>query len=559
MVSGQACTSPSVPTGSRPGTSCDVFPPVHHVFERDGSLDTLRSWTDALQRQIVEVSRSQVELPVEEVWHWFAANERLSRSLAFVDHPDVVEEVGMVSVANGETQEVLDWRDVVRQLRVLQKEACWNARYLQVVEEPLASLTADTNTEALPRTLKTLLRSLHRIYTAGHFKESRMTLLLQSVLKVLVAQAATNLCSPYRVCSPDVDARGVLKAAEQMRDAFQMYVDHYFILPLSGPGKFPQARRPATAMGTRSDHFVLSTARKNVNHGWWQTIGRTCVQQAEHCAFFCGGLAALFSKSMLLTEMMPDIQLHTPAIFREAEECIHMYSGVKDGGEIFTLLEAGRVEAGLQLREVEQRLESVISRVDLAHRGGTLGDLPSGFSATAGAEVLVIEDPGHQRAQSAMLTSKELERSIETMRGELDAFGSDLDSLCDTIAADKPCSFPKSDWRRAEEVARMSSWYCEPHQIFDENVELIEVNQNITVKEVSYPSRPRTSQPRLFTAPPTSSRETEGTPSVSCERVVASVSAGNQVSIELLSSHDSDGVSEDEAAPMDKAVTWRVI
>eukprot|EP00434_Breviolum_minutum_P010841 symbB.v1.2.009557.t1/scaffold604.1/size182248/15 len=46
----------------------------------------------------------------------------------------------------------------------------WNARYLRVIEEPLARLGKE-RAEQLPKLLATLLRSLRRIHSSSQLRE----------------------------------------------------------------------------------------------------------------------------------------------------------------------------------------------------------------------------------------------------------------------------------------------------------------------------------------------------------------------------------------------------
>ncbi|CAK0903274.1 unnamed protein product, partial [Prorocentrum cordatum] len=138
----------------------------------------------------------------QEVWHWLAASERLTRCTSFAEHPAVRALVQRAGEGDQESQEAVSrWQSAARQLRQLQKESGWNARYLRVVEEPLALIASEDAVRegALGRTTSQLMRSLQRIYvTSSYFKESRMALLLHKVLKVLVSQAGSHLVSPHQ-------------------------------------------------------------------------------------------------------------------------------------------------------------------------------------------------------------------------------------------------------------------------------------------------------------------------------------------------------------------------
>ncbi|CAE7193302.1 unnamed protein product [Symbiodinium sp. CCMP2592] len=47
----------------------------------------LSGWSDSILELVAEVARGPTaEAPVEEVWHWLAASERLARALSFADH-----------------------------------------------------------------------------------------------------------------------------------------------------------------------------------------------------------------------------------------------------------------------------------------------------------------------------------------------------------------------------------------------------------------------------------------------------------------------------------------
>jgi len=521
----------------------DAFPPP--VTDADLLLDgdavassqrvqVLRTWCDALVELLGEVHRgSAADAPVEEVWHWMAASERLTRCVAFADHGSVA---GLFKAAEeSEDQEGTDiatkWGTAVRQLKRLQKESSWNASYLRVVEKPLVRLGTEEimESESLQGVVGTLLRSLHRIYcTSSFFKEHRMALLLQKILKVLIIQAVNYLVSPYQVASPPGGFECARRRADQLACGFQAFLDHYFITDLPTNKDLKPDRRPATAPGTGSREWVTPSAgaskRKDcADLGWWKATVRCSLEQADSCRELCQRMSALMFGCACLIGSLPALRVVDPQMWHEANGFIKLHGGLKDGGDIAWLLDSkNHVAAQVKVREVEERLEDILDRVadagvevtePTAYVGDTLTVQQSGGVSR---EVLTLA----QGTATNQDTNADLQENINVFKEELQRIGSQLDNLSSVIKRSTPRRHqfeprPRGmengvdvsdafDHAAALEVAKRSSWYREPPPLLAEGVEFREVSSKIVQTKIYRShSRPRTSQPRLFvsTAP----------------------------------------------------------
>lgn len=515
---------------------CTEFPPA--AGDASGEMAEelrLRLWCDALLGLLEEVQKgSTSEAPLEEVWHWLSANERLTRSLAFVESAkvqDLVTSVAEVGSHEGE-ETVRRWQAAARQLSRAQKESRWNAEYLRVVEEPLKQLGSEEviGYRNLPGLVQRLLRSLHRIFcTCSYFKEHRMALFLHKVLKQLIHQANVNLTPLNSIAQPLLGFETAMTAASQFRDSFKSFVDHYFISDVSSADRGDG--RPATALGSKGDQNIFAGARSKrrdvADLGWWKATMRTSLEQAEHCQLFCDGIAGLLAGCRTLTSVLAGVDALDPELRLRIASFLELHSGIKGSEAVSELLDIKlRAEARIKMQEAEERLATLFK--ELRATGVSVdGDICAAadsagvqrYPGTGGlAEVLTL--PGGS-PEPRPATTGELQADIDSIQEELHRFGEQLDDISKTIAErgergrlcfapparsiagamamSTPESHEMRDSSAAMEVARRSAWYVEPPRLIPEDVPLISVSSGITVTRLHRcPSRPRTAQPRLL-------------------------------------------------------------
>lgn len=520
----------------------------------------LRRWRDELLELLAAVARgvstSASDEPVEEVWHWLVANERLTRSLAFAEHPAVTELSRRLLAEGGQEggEAVCRWTDATKQLHKSQKETAWNAQYLRVVEEPLKQLASEEvfQNDALPSTVRRLLRSLARIFhSSDHFKEHRMASLLHKILKALVRKAGQHLPSPFEIAKPPGGFGASIRRAGQLEESFKAFVENFFICEpaASSNATASDGRRPATSTGTRADRSGASSARSSSAKrkdasselGWWRATVRTSLQGAEHCRSVAGRVAALMEEARWLAGALPSLRLQDAGLMQQAEGFLELYGGVKGTTDMASLLDPKQqLEVESKLREVEQRLHQLISS---AREVGAKSEEPPDTYELANsghAEVLRLPEAEDEVTvpplRPAPHTAGELQEDIASLRDDLKDFGSQLDNLSDMVlnkATRRPLNFaplPRlgeqeptalneldedmdtareaADKVAALEVAKRSSWYCSPPSPLPEGCEVISVNQAIKFRPVTdLFDRPQSAQPcllagtRPFTAP----------------------------------------------------------
>jgi len=477
--------------------------------------------------------------PLDEVWHWLAASERLTRTLSFFEQEAVCKVLASVIKGGGQEANELSakWESAVRQLRQAQRESSWNSDYLRVVMEPLGRLGAEETLRsgALPRVVKALMRSLHQIYcTSAFFKEHRMAALLHKILKVLIAQTAHHLVPMSKIAAPAEGFRGAVRVADLLQNSFQAFADHYFIVETSVSSPRKAERRPATALGTAADRTITmssaSLRRKDTNGlGLWRATVRHALQHAEHCRAICSRISSLLLACSQLVGALPALSTVSPGLTHSASGFLHLHSGLADGlGTAEALDLRQQATACTRLDEIEERLSSLLAQVEvtgvpLAQTDSLteLSGLEPRIAQGGTAEVLTL--PGAEVVEQVH-DACQLQECITSMNEEMRSFGAELETLSQTIAQRGRMAFAPPprvlssmgncngamgtqavDCRHANdmaaglEVAKRSNWYKEPPPLLPDNVPLLEVRQKITQTTIHRcPSRPRTAQPRLF-------------------------------------------------------------
>lgn len=471
----------------------------------------LSGWTDAILELLAEVERGpSSEDPLDEVWHWLAASERLARSLSFAEHFSVA---GLaLRLESEETKEQQRWHGAVRQLRTAQKESSWNARYLRVIEEPLARLSKESS-EQLPRLLATLMRSLRRIHSSSQLREHCMARLLQKVLKAVVSRAGNELPPIFQVAAKSNRA----DEAVHFRDAFQCFLDNYFV---SEDAAGAAAEKPAGSTPRRP----ASGDRVNRQHsglGWWRATVRHSQELADNSARLCGRLAGILTDAAGLRAALPQLQCTDAGLMHDVQGFLELYSGARSGLSSAELLDLKRChEAAAQLSEVQERLRQLTARCEKAGVDMCLDpDCSDALPSTA--EVLTLEPsvPGPVNVPA-------MQESIHSLQEDLDEMGSQLENFSQLI--EKANFAPQSRSQdldvAAQEVARRSSWFHTPPAVVPKDVPIIEVQDRIAQRVITRcPSRPRTAQPALVVmaqavrphtanVQATSSRQGEGSP-----------------------------------------------
>lgn len=471
----------------------------------------LSGWTDAILELLAEVERGpSSEDPLDEVWHWLAASERLARSLSFAEHFSVA---GLaLRLESEETKEQQRWHGAVRQLRTAQKESSWNARYLRVIEEPLARLSKESS-EQLPRLLATLMRSLRRIHSSSQLREHCMARLLQKVLKAVVSRAGNELPPIFQVAAKSNRA----DEAVHFRDAFQCFLDNYFVNEdaASAAAEKPAGstpRRPASGDRVNRQHSGL---------GWWRATVRHSQVLADNSARLCGRLAGILTDAAGLRAALPQLQCTDAGLMHDVQGFLELYSGARSGLSSAELLDLKRChEAAAQLSEVQERLRQLTARCEKAGVDMCLDpDCSDALPSTA--EVLTLEPsvPGPVNVPA-------MQESIHSLQEDLDEMGSQLENFSQLI--EKANFAPQSRSQdldvAAQEVARRSSWFHTPPAVVPKDVPIIEVQDRIAQRVITRcPSRPRTAQPALVVmaqavrphtanVQATSSRQGEGSP-----------------------------------------------
>lgn len=471
----------------------------------------LSGWTDAILELLAEVERGpSSEDPLDEVWHWLAASERLARSLSFAEHFSVA---GLASrLESEETKEQQRWHGAVRQLRTAQKESSWNARYLRVIEEPLARLSKESS-EQLPRLLATLMRSLRRIHSSSQLREHCMARLLQKVLKAVVSRAGNELSPIFQVAAKSNRA----DEAVHFRDAFQCFLDNYFV---NEDAAGAAAEKPAGSTPRRP----ASGDRVNRQHsglGWWRATVRHSQELADNSARLCGRLAGILTDAAGLRAALPQLQCTDAGLMHDVQGFLELYSGARSGLSSAELLDLKRChEAAAQLSEVQERLRQLTARCEKAGVDMCLDpDCSDALPSTA--EVLTLEPsvPGPVNVPA-------MQESIHSLQEDLDEMGSQLENFSQLIekANFAPPSRSQDLDVAAQEVARRSSWFHTPPAVVPKDVPIIEVQDRIAQRVITRcPSRPRTAQPALVVmaqavrphtanVQATSSRQGEGSP-----------------------------------------------
>jgi len=471
----------------------------------------LSGWTDAILELLAEVERGpSSEDPLDEVWHWLAASERLARSLSFAEHFSVA---GLASrLESEETKEQQRWHGAVRQLRTAQKESSWNARYLRVIEEPLARLSKESS-EQLPRLLATLMRSLRRIHSSSQLREHCMARLLQKVLKAVVSRAGNELPPIFQVAAKSNRA----DEAVHFRDAFQCFLDNYFV---NEDAAGAAAEKPAGSTPRRP----ASGDRVNRQHsglGWWRATVRHSQELADNSARLCGRLAGILTDAAGLRAALPQLQCTDAGLMHDVQGFLELYSGARSGLSSAELLDLKRChEAAAQLSEVQERLRQLTARCEKAGVDMCLDpDCSDALPSTA--EVLTLEPsvPGPVNVPA-------MQESIHSLQEDLDEMGSQLENFSQLIekANFAPPSRSQDLDVAAQEVARRSSWFHTPPAVVPKDVPIIEVQDRIAQRVITRcPSRPRTAQPALVVmaqavrphtanVQATSSRQGEGSP-----------------------------------------------
>ncbi|CAK9104379.1 unnamed protein product [Durusdinium trenchii] len=469
------------------------FPPAVH--EADGLLRdlaeeedkkstnaarlALSGWSDAILELLAEVERGpNTEDPLEEVWHWLAASERLARALSFAEHFSVA---GLASRLDREP-EAERWHGAVRQLRMVQRESGWNARYLRVVEEPLARLRHE-RPEQLSKLVATLLRSLRRIHSSSKLREHRMAALLQKVLKVLVSRA----CQLPPVFQVGASKSGGAEATH-FRDAFQSYLEHYFV----NEGAERPAERGEVGFGTPRRGLPGDRAQRS-GLSWWRATVRHSRELAESCAQLCGRLAGLLTEVGRLRAALPELHRRDASLMREVQGFLELHSGPRSGLSTAELLDLKRrMEAEHELSEVQARLRDLAQRCEKA--GVELSLDAETESVAPTAEVLTLDD-------QVSVSVPAMQESINCLREELDEMGQQLESFSQLISKkfEPPSRSQVATDSAADEVARRSSWFHPPPPLLPEDVPVIEVQQRISQRVIKRcPSRPRTAQPAML-------------------------------------------------------------
>lgn len=473
----------------------------------------LSGWTDAILELLAEVERGpSSEDPLDEVWHWLAASERLARSLSFAEHFSVA---GLASrLESEETKEQQRWQGAVRQLRAAQKESSWNARYLRVIEEPLARLGKESS-EQLPRLLATLMRSLRRIHSSSQLREHCMARLLQKVLKAVVSRAGNELPPIFQVAAKSNRA----DEAVHFRDAFQCFLDNYFVnedaagAAAEKPAASSTPRRPATGDRVNRQHSGL---------GWWRATVRHSQELADNSARLCGRLAGILTDVAGLRAALPQLQSTDAGLTHDVQGFLELYSGARSGLSSVELLDLKRChEAAAQLSEVQERLRQLTLRCEKAGVDMCLDPEDCSDVLPSTAEVLTLEPsvPGPANVPA-------MQESLHSLQEDLDEMGSQLENFSQLIekANFAPPSRSQDLDVAAQEVARRSSWFHTPPAVVPKDVPIIEVHDRIAQRVITRcPSRPRTAQPALVVMAQavrphtanvqvTSSRQEEGSP-----------------------------------------------
>ena len=451
----------------------------------------LSGWTDAILELLAEVERGPTsEDPLDEVWHWLAASERLARSLSFAEHFSVA---GVASrLENEEGKELERWQNALRQLRLAQKESSWNARYLRVIEEPLARLGKE-RAEQLPKLLATLLRSLRRIHSSSQLREHRMAGLLQKVLKALVSRAADELPAVFQVAAAPHRA----DEAIHFRDTFQCFRENYFVTEDAAGaaaekpavlGSAGTPRRPASGDRVQRQHSGL---------GWWRATVRHSQELAENSARLCGRLAGVLTDVASLRAALPQLRMD-PSLMRDVQGFLELHSGPRSGLSSAELLDLKRChEAEAQLSEVQERLQQLTRRCEKAGVDMCL-DPDDCDVVPSTAEVLTLEPSADNGPLP--VTVPAMQESINSLKEDLNQMGSQLENfsqLMEKVSFAPPSRSEDSDVA-AQEVARRSSWFHTPPAVVPKDVPIIKVQHSISQRVISRcPSRPRTAQPAM--------------------------------------------------------------
>lgn len=496
---------------------------------------TLEAWRGAILKTLdLLMQGAPLESPpFDEVSHWLAANERLSRCLGFCEHRVVAQFMeGILECSEG-AKIIERWGLAVHELRRAQKESSWNATYLRVVEVPLQKLGGDEVCDggALGCTLRSLMRSLQKIYsTSAHYKEERIAQLLRKVLKALVLKANERLPGLYDLSRPAGGLCGSVRRVKQFAEAFHIFLEHHFLedavsaSTMGGVG----GNRPSTSSSSRDDGGssgmtgagTPSSRKNSTDLGWWLATVRASRDHAEHCIAVCVGLCRCQEQWARLEMVLSDVRSVNPQLVHDLESFAELHSGVKQEWSAAQLLDPKhQLAARAELQSVREELETLIERVtgagvSLPAEGALFEQQPQ--TDGKNVDILVLESPAGA-ADSSKACLEEIQTGIEDMRADLDQFEDYLDDRAGAVSFSsngwafspmprqgcKVDAGSSSDAEKVEEsvameVAKRASWYREPPPTLPEDVPLIEVKQTIHQRRITrVPSRPRSAHPRL--------------------------------------------------------------
>lgn len=562
---------PGALAGAAPGAG-DVFPPALDrawaLLRGGGAAEAcavLELWRGRLLEAVGAALRGSPAdaAPSEEVWHWLSASEHLTRCVGFCGHAGVTAAVEEAASQAAEGTELAErWAAALRDAKRAQQESVANAGCLRVVEGLLRRLEGDATLHegSLPGTLRSLMRSLQRIFTtAQFFKDERMAQLLRKILRVLVAKAAANLPGAYEVARPGLGAS--FRLAGQLRESFEAFISNHFITDAAPAAAGAPSPRAAGSPSAASDGGGSLSARRSSGGrspglaavgsasrregsadarppaplgGWWRAANRTSQEHADHCRNICSQVAALLRRWASLSEQLPALQAADPELLRDVESFRELHSGIKAGGAAAELLDPKhRIGAAEVMRVVQERLVSLCTRAQAA--GVKLSDEPACLLdetlddlIAGGVDILVLPDDEEAAggALEGLRAATAVQEGISSIQEDLRRFSEELErrlgpgtpfaplprltgaapggSPAAALAEDEEDEAEAAEQAAALEVAKRSSWYHAPPPLLGPDVPLIQVRTAIERRVIRRaPSRPRTAQPALaITRPP---------------------------------------------------------